>query len=128
MILHMHAAFLAFTSLLENHVAPSEICIFGPWVAMACAAFWGGTTLRFAVHLTTLATLWPHPTSYACSLCSFMCFAQHSMLTAAIAGAILLLYAQHCPCRAASETQVIAILWTEAVEATYFTVTKLLAL
>lgn len=124
----MHAAFLAFTSLLENNVQPTEICIFGPWIAMAFAAFWGGSTLRFAIHLTTVATLWPHPTSYACSLCSFIRFAQHSMLTAATAGAILLLYAQQCPCGAPSETQIIAILWTEAVEATYFIATRLLSL
>lgn len=88
----------------------------------------GGHALRFAVHLTTLATLWPHPTAYACSLCSIMCLAQHSMATAVVAGATLLLYANHCPCGAHSETQVIAILWVEAVETTYFIVTKLLAL
>ena len=124
----MHSAFLAFTGLLENHVQPTEICVFGPWLAMACIAFRGGLDLRFAVHLTALATLWPHPTSYACSLCSFICLAQRDILNAVLAGAMMLLYAQHCPCGAPSETQIIAIVWTEAVETAYFIVTRLLAL
>ena len=124
----MHASFLAFSGLLENNTPTTEICVFGPWAAMMWLAFSGGMALQFAVHVTALATLWPHPVSYACSLCALFTFAQQSLSTVALASAILLIYAQHCPCGAPSETQVIAIAWTEAVEAAYFIVTKALAL
>ena len=116
----MHAAFLLFTALLENHVEPSALCVFGPWLPLVALALWDESVLRLAVHLTALATLWPHPVAYACSLCALLCYAQHSAASMAAAAASLLLYVHHCPCGAPSETQVIAIMWAEAVEAAYF--------
>ena len=124
----MHIAFLAFSSLLENHVPATEVCVFAPWAAMLWLALSGGAALRFAVHLTALATLWPHPVAYACSLCSLFSFAQQNLGTMALTGAAMLLYAQHCPCGAPSETQIIAIIWAEAVEMACFIAMRLLSL
>ena len=110
-----HCAFLTFTSLLDHQVEPGLLCVFGPWLAIAPFAF-RDHLLRLAVCVTGLAALWPQPITYACSLCALLAFAQDlPALAGAALGLSLALYAQYCPCSAPSETQILAIAWTECV-------------
>jgi hypothetical protein len=124
----MHAPFILFTGLFDNPIEPSILCILGPWLALA-PFLDAALGLRVAVHLTAIATLWPHPMAYACNLCSLLLCARRAPLAACAAvGAALLAYTECCPCGAPSETQVLAIMWAEAVEAAHFIALKLTGL